>query len=99
MNGSMKAVVASGIKSMSLSLMAAQPRMLDPSMPKPSVKDAFRQFADGIRNVVLQPRDIGEPHINLARAVFLRVLKHFTGCHENLRSSLTRAGRPPARSC
>jgi hypothetical protein len=35
MNGSMKAVAGSGISSMSLSLIAAQPRMLDPSMPKP----------------------------------------------------------------
>jgi hypothetical protein len=34
----MKAVVGSGISSMSLSWMAAQPRMLDPSMPKPSSK-------------------------------------------------------------
>src|ERR1700744_5736292 len=32
----MKAVLASGIRSMSLSWIAAQPRMLDPSMPKPS---------------------------------------------------------------
>ena len=35
-NGSMNAVFGSGISSMSLSLIAAQPRMLDPSMPKPS---------------------------------------------------------------
>ena len=35
-NGSMKAVVGSGMSSMSLSLIAAQPRMLEPSMPKPS---------------------------------------------------------------
>src|ERR1017187_3723294 len=37
-NGSMSAVVGSGTSSMSLSLMAAQPRMLEPSMPKPSSK-------------------------------------------------------------
>src|SRR5271157_1284053 len=36
--GSMKAVFGSGIRSMSLSWIAAQPRILDPSMPKPSSK-------------------------------------------------------------
>ena len=34
----MNAVVGSGISSMSLSWIAAQPRMLEPSMPKPSSK-------------------------------------------------------------
>ena len=36
--GSITAVSGSGINSMSLSLMAAQPRMEEPSMPKPSSK-------------------------------------------------------------
>ncbi len=35
-NGSMKAVEGSGMRSISLSLMAAHPRMLEPSMPNPS---------------------------------------------------------------
>ena len=38
-NGSIMGVEGSGIRSMSLSLMAAQPRMLDPSKPKPSSKE------------------------------------------------------------
>jgi hypothetical protein len=36
----MNAVDASGIKSMSLSLIAAHPRMLEPSIPKPSWNDS-----------------------------------------------------------
>jgi hypothetical protein len=35
-NGSLNAVLGSGISSMSLSWIAAQPRMLEPSMPNPS---------------------------------------------------------------
>jgi len=36
--GSILAVVGSGITSMSLALMGCQPRMLEPSKPKPSSK-------------------------------------------------------------
>ena len=36
----MNAVFGSGISSMSLSLIAAQPRMLDPSIPNPSLNES-----------------------------------------------------------
>ena len=50
LNGSMKAVVGSGISSMSLSLIAAQPRMLEPSMPKPSSNaSSFKHALSGKR--------------------------------------------------
>ena len=47
MNGSINAVVGSGISSMSLSLIAAQPRMLDPSMPKPSSNELSSNWLIG----------------------------------------------------
>ena len=81
MNGSMKAVAASGISSISLSLIAAQPRMLEPSMPKPSVNEASRQFSDGIRNVMLQAGNIRETNIGLPRAIILRDLQGVGRCH------------------
>src|SRR3989442_997912 len=49
-NGSMKAVSATGMTSMSDSLMACQPRMLEPSKPSPSSKtDSSRASAGMVK--------------------------------------------------
>ena len=60
---------------MSLSWIAAQPRMLDPSMPKPSSKLVEVELADGVGDVVLQARDIGKPQIELPRLVLFRKIQ------------------------
>src|ERR1017187_6446198 len=46
-NGSMCAVEGSGMRSISLSLMAAQPRILEPSMPKPASKESSSSWLMG----------------------------------------------------
>ena len=56
---------------MSLSWIAAQPRMLDPSMPKPSSKLSMLQLADRVGNVMLQARDIRESQVELLGIVLL----------------------------
>ena len=80
----MNAVLASGISSMSLSLIAAQPRMLDPSMPNPSCEGIFRQLGDRIGNVMLQAGDVGESQIELLRFVLLGKIQDFLGLQFNL---------------
>jgi purine nucleoside phosphorylase len=45
-------VSGSGITSMSLALMGCQPRMLEPSKPKPSSKLVSSKFAHGYREVL-----------------------------------------------
>ena len=47
MNRSMNAVEASGMMSMSLSLIAFHPRMLEPSNPKPSSNDDSSSLSTG----------------------------------------------------
>src|SRR5713226_2284596 len=47
-NGSMNAVSATGMTSMSDSLIACQPRMLEPSKPRPSSKTASSRASAGI---------------------------------------------------
>src|SRR4051794_35548286 len=47
-NGSTNAVSACGSRSMSLSLMACQPRMLEPSKPRPSSKTSSSSLETGI---------------------------------------------------
>src|SRR5579883_3671611 len=54
-NGSMNAVEGSGIISMSLSLIAAQPRMLEPSMPKPSSNELSSSMLIGCEMCWLKP--------------------------------------------
>src|SRR5690349_8371176 len=46
-NGSIKAVLGSGMASMSLASMLFQPRMLEPSKPKPSAKTSSVSSAIG----------------------------------------------------
>src|SRR5436190_19006052 len=48
MNGSMKAVLGSGMASMSLASMLFQPRMLEPSKPRPSLKASSLSSRIGI---------------------------------------------------
>jgi hypothetical protein len=55
-NGSTKAVVGTGTSSMSLSLIACQPRMLEPSKPRPSSKVSSSSLATGIVKCCQAPR-------------------------------------------
>ena len=71
----MKAVVGSGISSMSLSLIAAQPRMLEPSMPKPSSKVSSSSWRDRVGNVLLQTGQVGEAQVQLLDVMLLGVFK------------------------
>jgi hypothetical protein len=54
--GSTKAVVGSGTRSMSLSLIACQPRMLEPSNPRPSAKVSSSSLVTGIVKCCQAPR-------------------------------------------
>ncbi len=51
-NGSMNAVDGSGIASMSDASMLFQPRMLEPSKPRPSLKISSVKLAGGHREVL-----------------------------------------------
>ena len=66
---------------MSLSLIAAQPRILDPSMPKPSSNESCGQLADGIGDVLLQTRQIREAQIHLANFFAFRKLQNLLRIH------------------
>ena len=77
------------MSSMSLSLIAAQPRMLDPSMPNPSSNESSVQLADRIGNVMLQPRHVRKPQIQLAGVVLLGKFEHFL-CVHNLAAIVSR---------
>ena len=50
-------------------------------MPKPSSKLLSRQLADGIGDVVLQARDVGEAEVQLPGVVILCVFQNFLRIH------------------
>ena len=60
----MNAVDASGMMSMSLSLIAFHPRMLDPSNPNPSSNDDLLQLVDRDREVLPLSREIHELEVD-----------------------------------
>src|SRR5207249_1676251 len=65
-NGSMKAVAGSGIASMSEASMLFQPRMLEPSKPRPSVNDSSLNSPIG----TLQCCQVPNVSTNLTSAIF-----------------------------
>ena len=50
-------------------------------MPNPSSKLLFREFVDGIGNVVLQAGKIGEAQVQLLDVVVLGVIQDFLRIH------------------
>ena len=64
MNGSTIAVSACGTTSMSLSLIACQPRIDEPSKPKPSSKLASVRAFTGIVKCFCVPGKIHEPQVD-----------------------------------
>ena len=64
MNGSTNAVSGCGTTSMSLSLIACQPRMLEPSKPRPSSKTSSSSLLDGDGEVLPDAGEIHEPQVD-----------------------------------
>ena len=63
-NGSTNAVSACGSRSMSLSLIACQPRMLEPSKPRPSSNTSSSSLRDGDGEVLPDAGEIHEPQVD-----------------------------------
>jgi hypothetical protein len=59
--------------------MGCQPRMLEPSKPKPSSKLSSVQFADGHGEVLPHARKIHETDVYHLYAVFFAIANTFSG--------------------
>src|SRR6516162_8102756 len=86
-NGSMNAVSGTGMTSMSDSLMACQPRMLEPSKPRPSSNTPSSRASAGM---------VHETEIDRADFLFADQSQDFFGCHD-LASQLRRLPRQHRR--
>ena len=80
-NGSMKAVSGTGTTSMSDSLMASQPRMLEPSKPRPSSKVLFVECLGGDGEVLPQAGKVHEAQIDGPDFLLTDEGEDFFGCH------------------
>jgi hypothetical protein len=83
MNGSMQGGLrAAASASMSDSLIACQPRMLDPSKPSPSVEHCpHRSCSTGMEKVLLHSREVHEPEVNNFDILFLHQVEHVFRSH------------------
>ena len=86
--GSTKAVVGSGSKSMSLSLIFWKPRMLDPSKPMPSVKQADGHVFHGDGEVLPEARQVDELQIDDLDALLLGHRDYFLRLGFDVRTGL-----------
>ena len=66
---------------MSLSLIACQPRMLEPSNPSPSSKTSSASFVTGIVKVLPEAGKIHEPQVNRLDVLFATQCQYFLWSH------------------
>ena len=84
MNGSSLAVSATGTSSMSDSLIACQPRMEEPSKPKPWSKLSSVSSLTGSVVCCHRPGKVHEPQVDELHVLFLAELENVLRCHGSL---------------
>ena len=80
-NGSMKAVSGCGTTSMSLSLIACQPRMLEPSKPRPSSNTSSSSLSDRNGEMLPHAGEVHEPQVDRLDFLFTTQGQDFFGGH------------------